>query len=164
MRTHSLRIVVALAALLVAPWTSRTASAASEDLAGRWMVEKKDAIVLIEPQGDRLIGKIVWAKDRDGVRGEDRLDAKNPQPANRTRHVLGLPILTDVPVSPTNDGWHAKGRIYNPKTGKSYPVKMRLDSPNDLRLRVGGKVIGQTTHWTRVDGSAGSDATGARLD
>jgi uncharacterized protein (DUF2147 family) len=118
-------------------------------IVGRWMVEKKDAIIEIEERGNQLAGRIVWAKDRDGIRGEDRLDVKNPSPEMRERKVLGSEVLSGVPATP-KDGWYGKGRIYNPKTGKTYPVKLRLESADLLRLRVGGKVIGQTTRWTRV--------------
>lgn len=121
------------------------------DIAGRWMVEKKDAIVVIEPRGEGLAGRVDWAKDRDGIKGEDRLDAKNPDPGKRSRKVLGLDILTGLPAAPDAEGWHRHGRIYNPKTGKSYPVKVRRESADRLRLRVGGSVIGQTTYWTRVE-------------
>ncbi len=117
---------------------------------GRWMVEKKDAIVEIEVRGDEYVGTIVWAKDRDGIRGDERLDVKNPEPELRDRKVLGSDILTGLPTTPADDGWYGKGRVYNPKTGKTYPVKLRLESADVLRLRVGGKIVGQTTRWTRV--------------
>jgi uncharacterized protein (DUF2147 family) len=126
-------------------------SPAASDLAGRWRVEKRDAIIQVERIGDAFVGHVVWAKDRDGIRGEERLDTKNPRPELRSRKVLGLTMLTGVSTTPRADGWHTGGRIYNPKTGKSYPVKVRLESPDRLRLRVGGSVVGQTTFWTRTD-------------
>ena len=121
------------------------------DITGRWLVEKKDAVVVIEARGDGLAGRVAWAKDRDGIKGDERLDMKNPNPELRSRKVLGLDILTGLPAAPDDEGWHRRGRIYNPKTGKSYPVKVRLESADRLRLRVGGSVVGQTTYWTRVD-------------
>ena len=120
------------------------------DIAGRWLVEKKDAIVLIEPQGDGIVGHIVWAKDRDGIKGDERLDFKNPRPELRSRKVLGLDILTGLKATP-KDGWYVRGRIYNPKTGKSYNVKVRLEPGGQLRLRIGSGVLGQTTRWTRAE-------------
>ena len=120
-------------------------------ITGRWLVEKKDAIVVIEPRGDGLAGRVDWAKDRDGIKGDERLDAKNPDPALRARKVLGLDILSGLPAAPDAEGWHRHGRIYNPKTGKSYPVKVRRESADRLRLRVGGAVLGQTTYWSRVE-------------
>jgi len=134
----------------LAGFTGRAAQAdPSTDLEGRWRVEKKDAIVLVEQRDGGIAGKVVWAKDRDGIKGDERLDTKNPRPELRSRKVLGLDILTGLPAAPDGEGWYRGGRIYNPKTGKSYPVRVRRDSPDRLRLRVGGSVVGQTTYWTR---------------
>jgi uncharacterized protein (DUF2147 family) len=132
---------------LFAPGPARAEDAG--DISGRWMVEKRDAIIQIEPHGDQYVGRIVWAKDRDGIKGEERLDVKNPRPELRSRKVLGSSVLTGVPATP-HDGWYGRGRIYNPKTGKTYPVKLRLEAADRLRLRVGNAVLGQTTRWTRA--------------
>ena len=129
--------------------TTGSAEATSE-ITGRWLVEKRDGIVLIERQGDYLVGKLVWAKDRDGIKGDERLDAKNPQPELRSRKVLGIEILSGIPATPREDGWYGRGHVYNPKTGKSYNVKIKLEAPDRLRLRVGRSILGYTTRWTRA--------------
>ena len=122
---------------------------------GRWLVEKRDAIVLIEPKGNELVGRLVWVKDRDGVEGAERLDMKNPQPDLRSRHVLGLVILTGLPLAPDAGGTYRGGQIYNPKTGRTIPVRrMQLESSDLLKLRVGTALLGKTTRWTRVDSDA----------
>lgn len=146
---HGATVAVALC-LIIAGAKPVLAQEEQTEILGRWMVEKKDAIVEIEDRGGKLAGKIVWAKDRDGIKGDERLDAKNPEPDLRSRKVLGSDILTGVPTTP-KDGWFGRGRIYNPKTGKSYDVKLKLESPDRLRLRVGGKILGHTTRWTRVE-------------
>lgn len=126
---------------------------ADSQIAGRWLVEKRDAIVLIEPRGDELTGRIVWVEDKDGVKGEERLDSKNPRPDLRSKKVLGLEILSGLSAS-GQGGTYGGGRIYDPKTGKSYSVKVRLESPDRLKLRVGGSLIGRTTRWTRADSTS----------
>ena len=141
--------IAAIATIVTVAEIPAARASDAADITGRWMVEKQDAIIAVEQQGDRLVGTIVWAKDRDGIPGDERLDAKNPRPELRSRKVLGSAVLTGVPAA-EHDGWHGPGRIYNPKTGKTYPVKLRLESPDRLRLRVGGKLIGQTTRWTRT--------------
>jgi len=118
---------------------------------GRWLVQKQDGIVLIESSGSELVGKLVWVKDRDGIKGTERLDARNPQPELRSRHVLGMVILTGLPLEPDASGVYRGGRIYNPKTGRLMPIRVQLEAPDRLRVRVGNRVLHQTTHWTRVD-------------
>jgi uncharacterized protein (DUF2147 family) len=148
--TLGVRALLGISAVLGALLQAAPAPGAS-DITGRWMVEKRDAIILVEPRGETFVGHVVWAKDRDGIRGEERLDIKNPNPALRSRKVLGLAVLTGLSRTPRPDGWYVGGRIYNPKTGKRYPVKVRLDGAGRLRLRVGGSVMGQTTYWTRAN-------------
>ena len=132
--------------------TAAVASAAEgPEIAGRWLVEKRDAIILVEPRGHEIVGRIVWAKDRDGIKGDERLDMKNPKAELRSRKVLGMDILTGLPLQRQADGWYGRGRIYNPKTGKSYNVKIKLESSNQLRLKIGGSVLGHTTRWTRAE-------------
>jgi uncharacterized protein (DUF2147 family) len=141
-----------IALVLTLGTSSGTRLALAQDadaIAGRWLVEKRDAVVLVEPQGDEFVGRIVWAKDRDGIPGDERLDTKNPSPDLRSRKVLGSTILSGVPTTP-QDGWYGKGRIYNPKTGKSYPVKIRPEGADRLKVRVGGGLLHQTTRWTRA--------------
>ena len=144
-------IAVALALAAFLAGQGPAGASPGGDITGRWLVEKKDAIIVIEPRGSGLAGRVDWAKDRDGIQGHERLDTKNPSPELRTRKVLGLDILTALPAAPDDEGWYRRGRIYNPKTGKSYPVRVKRESADRLRLRVGGSVVGQTTYWTRVD-------------
>lgn len=125
-------------------------------LEGRWLVQKQDAVVLIEPSGSELVGKLVWVKDRDGIKGTERLDLKNPEPDLRSRHVLGMVILTGLPLEPDEGGVYRGGRIYNPKTGRHMPIRVQLEAPGLLRVRVGNEFLHQTTHWTRVDADSQS--------
>ena len=146
-----LTVAVVVLAALAGRSTGTSGAHDASAITGRWLVEKRDAIIHVEPQGAHFVGRVVWAKERDGIKAEDRLDTKNPDPDLRSRKVLGLDVLTGIPTTPDEEGWYGKGRIYNPKTGKSYPVKLRLEAPDRLRLRVGGSVIGQTTRWTRAE-------------
>ena len=59
--------------------------------------------------------------------------------------VNGLPILTEMAAS--GDGW--KGKIYDPKSGKTYRAVVARDGAN---LKVQGciAIFCQTMIWTRV--------------
>jgi uncharacterized protein (DUF2147 family) len=109
---------------------------------GDWLVEEKDAIIHIDSCGTSLCGTVVWTKKPGG------LDENNPDPAKRTRPVMGLQLL--LGMKPASDGrW--EGDIYNPENGKTYSSRMWLKS--DDTLRVEGCVLGflcDGQDWTRT--------------
>jgi uncharacterized protein (DUF2147 family) len=109
---------------------------------GDWLVEEKDAIIHVDSCGPSLCGTVVWTKKPGG------LDENNPDPAKRTRPVMGLQLL--LGMKPASDGrW--EGDIYNPENGKTYSSRMWLKS--DDTLRVEGCVLGflcQGQNWTRT--------------
>jgi uncharacterized protein (DUF2147 family) len=135
-------------------WFSAPQARSNSSIAGQWLTEKRDGILLIEPRRDELVGKLVWVKDRDGIKGTERLDAKNPNPDLRSRQVLGLVILTGVPLSPDENGQFRGGRIYNPKSGKMIPIRLELESADVIKARVGTSVLHKTIRWTRVTGDS----------
>jgi uncharacterized protein (DUF2147 family) len=80
------------------------------------------------------------------------LDEKNPDPAKRTRSVMGMPIILDMKPSASKENrW--EGQIYNSENGKTYDASITLESPDALRVE--GCVLsilcgGET--WTRHKG------------
>ena len=117
---------------------------------GDWLVEDKSAIIRIDSCGSALCGAIVWAKKQDGV------DENNPDPAKRSRPIMGLQLL--LGMKPGSDGrWD--GDIYNPENGKTYTSRMWLKS--DDTLRVEGCVLGFLCggqDWTRTTAPASAPA------
>src|SRR5882724_7471503 len=57
------------------------------DPTGDWLVADKTAVIRIEPCGPTFCGIIAWTRDAPG------LDENNPEPAKRSRSVLGVEIL-----------------------------------------------------------------------
>ncbi len=89
--------------------------AAAAPVTGTWTTEARDAQVEIAPCGKSLCGRLVkFLKAPPG--GVDQRDVNNPDPKLRGRRLLGLPLLTGFMA----DGDAYKGRIYDPKSGKSY--------------------------------------------
>ena len=89
-------------------------AAAPQPIAGRWVTEDGSALVAIAPCGRHWCGRIERVLKREP--GRPAVDANNPDPALRTRSVIGLPILTGFVAG---DGqWD--GRIYDPRNGKTY--------------------------------------------
>ena len=134
---RSLRFAVAALALLAAP-------AAAQSPFGVWRTEDDDGLVEIVPCGEALCGDIVWMLDPPSP-----LDRENPDPAMRTRPLCGLRILWGF--VPDGDGAWAGGRVYDPKSGRTYRGSARLEADGRLLLR--GYIIiplfGLSTRWTR---------------
>lgn len=132
--TVSRTVLAALAAGLLCG----TAQAA--DPSGIGLTETGTSRVRIAPCGSGFCGTIVSAPGKG-------LDAKNPDPALRTRSVVGVQILS----APQGDGAGFSGTLYNPNDGKTYSGSLKLTSANTLE--VAGCVMSvfcKRQTWTRV--------------
>jgi uncharacterized protein (DUF2147 family) len=112
---------------------------------GDWLTDGGTAIVRIGHCGPHLCGAVarVLAKGPD----VPRTDVHNPDPALRSRPLVGLPVLTGF----ARDGnqWTG-GRAYDAGSGRSYKAKL---APNpDGSLTVTGCILFlcKSQRWTRV--------------
>ena len=129
-------------------WAACTATfllqgvALAADPTGEWRVANGNANIRIDNCNGALWGVISWEREPGGV------DAQNPNPAERKRPTLGMPILLDM--KPTRPGlW--QGEVYNAENGKTYNSKISLASADVLRIE--GCVLGFLCggeNWTRV--------------
>ncbi|OAI30164.1 hypothetical protein A1351_09675 [Methylosinus sp. R-45379] len=120
---------------------SVVATAALADPIGEWRVADGTAHIQISRCGQAICGKIAWLSEK-GV------DENNPDPRQRKRSLLGLPILN---LKLTGDNqW--TGTIYNAKDGQSYAASLALRSEKVLLLEgcVNGTNICGGEEWTRV--------------
>ncbi len=126
-------------------------------IVGQWLNGKKTAHIEIHKSDSKYFGKIVWLKeptyppeDKKRMAGQPKTDRENPDPALRTRPILGLVILRDF-VFAGGNRWEG-GRVYDPENGKDYKCKMTLTSPDTLEVRgfVGVSLFGRTETWARV--------------
>jgi uncharacterized protein (DUF2147 family) len=136
--------------------TATTACGAdSSGILGIWTTEKDEAKVEIFPCGEKICGKIIWLKNplytdsREGKVGTPFIDHNNPDPALRSRPVLGLQILAGFTAASGNN-W-VNGTCYDPKSGNTYRGKIHLATPDRLELRgyIGIPLFGRTSVWTR---------------
>ncbi len=127
-----------------------------DDILGIWNNQEKDAKIEIFKCGEQYCGKIVSLKEPDypadskeGTPGTLKLDHHNPDPALRSRPIIGLQIVNGF-VYAGGNLWK-DGTVYDPKKGKTYSGKMTLKSPTQLNLRgfIGISLIGRTAIWTR---------------
>lgn len=125
------------------------------DILGSWKTEGGSSQLEFFKCGEKICGKVTWLKEpnyissKDGPVGKTKVDRKNPDPALRTRPILGLQIMKGLTAKGGNR-W-GNGACYDPETGKSYKCKMRLVSPGRLELRgyIGISLLGRNYVLTR---------------
>lgn len=125
--------------------TGTAAAAAADPISGRWITQDGDAVVAIGPCGSQTCGRIAefLVPPPDGP---DQRDIYNPDPAKKKRRLKGLPVLYNF--SQDADLW--RGRIYDPKTGKSYRSVLRRTGPNVLEVKGCISFFCQTQIWRRA--------------
>ncbi len=118
---------------------------------GKWYNEEKDAIINIYKENGKYTGKIVWLKE-PYENGKPKVDDKNPDPKLQTRPVMGLKLFWGFHYDPVEKQW-TDGRIYDPKSGKTYDCYMWMEG-SDLKIKgyvLGMKFLGRKTTWTRAE-------------
>jgi uncharacterized protein (DUF2147 family) len=104
--------------------SSAANAARSASPIGRWIVDDEDRRVQIAPCGKSLCGVISAAKP-------DAVDRFNPDPDQRSRTIVNLPVLIDMTQTESNR-W--EGQIYNTKDGRTYFGKISLRGANLLEV------------------------------
>lgn len=120
-----------------------------DKITGVWLTEEKDGKVEIYKSGSKYNGKIIWGKDLYEANGKTLTkDTKNPDANYKNRPLLNADILTGFVYN--NNEW-TEGKIYDPKSGKTYSSTIKLKG-NTLNLRgyIGVSMFGRTTNWERV--------------
>jgi uncharacterized protein (DUF2147 family) len=124
------------------------AQAAGDKILGTWLNEEKDGKIEIYKSGSKYFGKLVWGKNMYEPDGSSRTDIKNPDPKLRTRKLQDLVLLTNFTF---DDGEWEGGKIYDPKSGKTYSCVMRFKgSVLQIKGYIGITLIGRTTVWTKA--------------
>ncbi|GMM92040.1 DUF2147 domain-containing protein [Qipengyuania sp. MTN3-11] len=135
-----------LAVIVLSALASAAPAWAADPITGRWVTEEKDAVVTIAKCGSSYCGRI----SRFLVappQGPDQRDVNNPDPAKRSRKLMGLPVL----FSFSEDGDLWRGRIYDPKSGRDYRSVVRRQSASRLEVKGCLGPICQTQNWSRAN-------------
>jgi uncharacterized protein (DUF2147 family) len=138
-------VIFAIIATLLA---ASPASAQSAEPIGVWLTEKGDARVKISKCGNGICGVIVGLKETiDRATGQPQVDDKNPNPALRTRPVVGISLF--LGMRPSAPGKWA-GQIYNADDGGTYVSHVAFAGGDALHVEgCVGMICGGET-WTRV--------------
>ena len=131
--------ILALAGL----WSA--AAPAATPIDGLWLTDDHKGVVRIGACGPRVCGWIVRVLD-SGPNVPTR-DVNNPNPALRSRTILGMPVLAGFTP---NGNAYANGAAYDPKSGRSYRATLRQRSANALDVTGCVLFICQTKTWTRT--------------
>ena len=118
-------------------------SASAAEPTGEWVVRDGTARIRIEPCANALWGVIAWTHRPGGT------DSNNPDPAKRSRSIVGVPILRSMKPAGANK-W--EGEVYDARSGKIYSANMTLVGDNTLRVEgcVLGGVLCDGENWTRA--------------
>src|ERR1043165_5449440 len=118
------RKVHLLAAAALFLLTAQAFGGGADEIVGTWNNDKGRAKIEIYDCGGRYCGKIIWLKepnypldDKLGMGGKPRVDRDNPDPALRSRQLLGLQIMEGF-IFRGDNTWE-KGHIYDPESGKT---------------------------------------------
>ncbi|MEL7538182.1 MAG: DUF2147 domain-containing protein [Pseudomonadota bacterium] len=131
-----LRLCTLGAAALSIFASSWLSAGADDPIVGRYWNPDRDAIVEIYSTDGVVFGKAIWS-------AEPMLDTENPDPALRSRDLLGVPFITGFRFD-GEDRWR-DGRVYAPDNGRTYRGTLWVeDGALKMRGFVGISLLGRT--------------------
>jgi uncharacterized protein (DUF2147 family) len=110
-------------------WSSAAMAGAPQ---GTWLSEDGGTKVRLTDCGGKLCGTVVWLDEpTDRVTGRPKTDKHNPDPAKRTRPLLGLQVVNGLTASGPNT-W--SGQIYNADDGHTYKASFKVQSESTAKV------------------------------
>ena len=136
---------------LVTTWfgTSAVHATDAESPIGLWKGE--DATFEMFESDGKLSAKIVALSEPKTSEGKEKTDIHNPDPTKRSHPIIGLVFIRGF-AEKSNTRWE-DGRVYDPKSGKTYSCIMDLQGPHKIKVRgfIGIELIGRDYIWTRLN-------------
>jgi uncharacterized protein (DUF2147 family) len=125
-------------------------SQAKDVIIGKYVNASGEAHVDIYKKNEKYYGKIVWLKNPKNEQGAIKTDVRNPEDKLKLKPLLGLEILKDFIYD--GDKW-TDGKIYDPKSGKTYSCNITRTANGDLNIRgyIGISIIGRSEVWKKVN-------------
>ncbi|RYZ22878.1 MAG: DUF2147 domain-containing protein [Chitinophagaceae bacterium] len=128
--------------------TSTIAAHAQDAVVGKWWTPKRDGqIEVFRSAANTYFGKLIWGKT------PGKKDDKNPEPALRSRDLIGINLFTGFTYDAGDREW-VDGKIYDPTSGKTYSCKLWLTDNNktmNVRGYIGFSLLGRTEKFSRVE-------------
>jgi uncharacterized protein (DUF2147 family) len=141
--------IVALTCTTV-PSLAQTSKSA-ERICGKWENTEKSLIILVYVEHSEFKAKIVWYANTGGKPLDYWTDRHNPDPALRSRKLLGLQILRNLEYQQKTDTWE-NGMVYDSRHGKEWNSSAYIDKSGQMRVRGYWhfKFIGKTMTFFRA--------------
>ncbi|MGH6963357.1 MAG: DUF2147 domain-containing protein [Phenylobacterium sp.] len=118
---------------------------AADPVEGEWLVQDKGGKVRIAPcprSPERMCGATTWVKDATKV-----MDEKNPNAELRQKPLMGQQVMRDFKQAAP--GRWTGGKIYDPKSGKTYDSKITANANGSLKVEGCVLMVCQAQTWTR---------------
>ena len=139
---HSLLTSLFLALLI----TQSPAHADAFDVYGKFLTEEGDSHITISDCGDSTpCGRIAWINPATLEEGQT---ADTVRAEGNGELLMGMQILSRFEQG--KNGWR-KGKIYDPKTDKTYSSRLKRMDSGDLQVKGCIGFICQTQVWKTVD-------------
>lgn len=129
----------------------------ADRIVGVWQSTDNDLRVEIYAKKGQYNGRVAWflCEGDDPPMTEQR-DTENPDPALRNRLWLGMDTVEKLTYK-GKDEWSG-GKVYDPNSGHTFDVTVRLTAPNQLTVRGYWKLpmLGRSLTFNRVKSATGS--------
>lgn len=137
--------------LFLALYAFASVAQKAEDIEGIWWNDEKTTKIKVEKKDGKFTGTIVYMIPEKYVDGKPPVDDKNPDSKFHTRSLIGLQILSGFVYNASKKEW-ADGKIYDPKSGKTYDCYAWLDG-DVLKLKgfvAGIRWLGRESEWYKT--------------
>jgi len=124
----------------------------ADKITGIWWNDEKTTKIKVEKVNGKYIGTIIYMIPEKYVNGQPPKDDKNPDAKLQSRSLIGLQILSGFVFEAKDKEWQG-GRIYDPKSGKTYDCYAWFESDDLLKLKgfvMGMRWIGKSSEWYRT--------------
>jgi uncharacterized protein (DUF2147 family) len=143
-------VAIAVAAFGLGLTLPAQPAAYAADLAGVWLTDTADAQIRMATCGADMCGTVVWLKTpNDPHTGRPLTDSKNPDPARRSRPMIGTMIAVSFHPSSGEPNKYI-GHFYNAEDGNTYNGSIFQSGADELKVTGCLLVFCQTQTWTRV--------------